>query len=246
MKSAFAALLVLLLLTATGPAAAQETPATSLPSAEQVVQKCLQALGGREVVAALHSSVTSGIFEGQGALLPAELAFEAPAKWYFLLKGANGPAFMQVSNGSAGWIVTPEGVQDMPVEQRLMTNRLVDLQGPMKFGEYYVKLQVKGIEKTSGHDAYVVEATPKEGRPDHYYFDTESGLILRIDFVAETERGAFPIQMHYEDYREVAGTKIPYKLRQTGLGEWIITIREAKINEDVDDASFEKPPPPQI
>jgi zinc protease len=244
MKNAVAALLMVLL--AVAPAAAQGTETAPVPSADEIVQKCVQALGGRDVVARLHSSITSGIFEGQGALLPAELAFEAPGKWYFLLKGARGPVFMQVSNGSAGWILTPEGVQEMPVEQRLVTDRLVDPQAPLKFADYYVTLQVKGIEKTSGHDAYVVEAMTKQGKPDHYYFDTESGLILRIDFIADTERGAFPIQMHYEDYREIAGTKIPYKLRQTGLGDWAITIREARINEDVDDASFEKPAAPEL
>jgi zinc protease len=244
MRNRFAILLVVFLFGGTVPAAAQGTEEAPLPSAEQIVQKCLQALGGREVVAGLRSSVSSGIFEGQGAHLPAELAFEAPGKWYFLIRGSNGPVFMQVSNGSAGWILTPDGVQEMPAEQRLVTDRLVDPQGPLKLADHYTSLEVKGKEKVSGHDAYVVEATPKQGKPDLYYFDSESGLILRIDFIADTERGSFPIQMHYEDYRDVGNTKIAHTLRQTGLGEWIITVNQARINEDVDDAKFEKPETP--
>ena len=40
---------------------------------------------------------------------------------------------------------------------------------------------LKGKKRTGKRMAYVIEATPAEGDPEEWYFDTQTGLLVRID-----------------------------------------------------------------
>jgi hypothetical protein len=213
----------------------------SLPKPEEVISRCLQALGGAEVLEGLHSSVSTGTFEGQGDNLPVEMGFEVPNKWYFILDSSNGPVFQRVSNGETGWTIDSGGFQDMPREQMLATARLMDIQAPLHFQDNYSAFEVKRCDKVRGRDAFVVEATNREGWPETLYFDAESGLVVRIDYTINTEEGPHSTEIHYEDYRPVGGTRIPFTIRQIGLEDWVITIRRARLNQNIIGSRFERP-----
>jgi len=40
-------------------------------------------------------------------------------------------------------------------------------------------------DELRGHEAYVVHGVNREGRDETLYFDTETGLLLRVDFERE-------------------------------------------------------------
>jgi len=71
-------------------------------------------------------------------------------------------------------------------------------------------MTVTGIETIRGRSAYVVELTPKEGRPERLYFDRENGLLLRRHREIETPVGVLPEEYDFDDYRDVAGVKSPF------------------------------------
>jgi len=55
-----------------------------------------------------------------------------------------------------------------------------------------------------------------------------------------------PTQIDYSDYREVAGTKFPYKWTQTWLdGRSTTELTELNPNVQIDPAKFAKPPAPK-
>ena len=79
--------------------------------------------------------------------------------------------------------------------------------------------------------------------PEKFYFDIESGLLLRNDWEAKTPGGPLPRSYYLEDYREVDGIKFPHTFRQpeTDIPGWTFKITEIKHNVSVDDAKFKKP-----
>jgi hypothetical protein len=81
---------------------------------------------------------------------------------------------------------------------------------------------------------------PRFGSPKRWYFDVETGLLLRVDEI--TPEGKVFNREDYQDYRAVAGEKVPFMIRQFKDGlETVTTLTEVKHNVRIDDSRFEKP-----
>jgi hypothetical protein len=85
-----------------------------------------------------------------------------------------------------------------------------------------------------------------EGQPPlKLYFDSQSGLLLRLVRYAETPLGRLPTQIDYSDYRDADGVKIPYRWTLSRPGNrFTIQIDQVQQNVPIDDAKFNPPPPP--
>ena len=94
-----------------------------------------------------------------------------------------------------------------------------------------------------GHEAYVVSGVNSEGRDETLYFDTQTGLLLRVDFEAEDEEGeAVRVACAFSDYREVGGIKLPHRLRfEWGEESMTLTFDKYLPNEFIPDSTFEMP-----
>lgn len=89
-------------------------------------------------------------------------------------------------------------------------------------------------------EAYLIEA-PRSGRPKHWYFDVETGLLLRTE--GQDIRWNFVQSRRLRKHRVVDGIKIAFTTRQIDEDgtEIIIKLTEVKHNVPIDDAKFEKP-----
>ena len=103
-------------------------------------------------------------------------------------------------------------------------------------------MTVTGKQKVGEKDAYVIEAKPTEGSVEKWYFDAQTGLLIRLDAERESPQGKMPTETYLDDYKEVDGVKIPHTVRQTTPMFTInIKTEEVKHNVPVDDAKFNKP-----
>ena len=76
-------------------------------------------------------------------------------------------------------------------------------------------------EKIDDHETYVVR-----GRKTLFYFDTQSGLLLRRVTFMDTPVGAAPLRTNYSDYREVDGMKLPFTLSLESVDPFIELTRK--------------------
>jgi hypothetical protein len=77
------------------------------------------------------------------------------------------------------------------------------------------------------------------------YFDTRTGLLVRMVRCAQSPLGLNPTQIDYADYREADGVKVPFRWTVSRPGNrFTIQVEEMKQNVPVDDAKFTAPPPP--
>ena len=76
------------------------------------------------------------------------------------------------------------------------------------------------------------------------YFDVESGLLTRVVRYANSAMGRVPTQFDFEDYREVAGVKIPFRWTFAWVsGRDIVELTDVQPNVAIDAAKFAKPAP---
>ena len=109
----------------------------------------------------------------------------------------------------------------------------------------YQKYRVDAGEKIDSHDTYLVVGQ-NEGRPPlRLYFDTESGLLVRLVRSADTPLGRNPTQIDYADYRDSNGVKVPFRWTLARPGNrFTIQVEQVQQNVPVDDAKFVVPPQP--
>lgn len=220
------------------PAAAQAGEAA--PTVDQILDRYVQALGGKAALQRLSRRVIKGTFSS--AELQAEGTFEidakAPNKQFTILQSPSFGTYRQGFNGTTAWQQQPrdDEAEAMPGFQK----READFYLPIKFHELFPKLTLVGKQKVGTRQAYALEA-PRVGNPKRWYFDTESGLLIRSE--SRTPDGQVTESEDFDDYRTVDGVKLPFSIRRLDDGGTTLRLKvtEVKHDAEIDDAKFENP-----
>jgi hypothetical protein len=252
MKRILNTLLVIAALTVTAFAqggsqkpAADAKPAADMPTADQIVEKYVQAIGGKAAIEKQTSRVSKGTFDlpAFGASGTAEIYEKAPNKTASVITIAGFGVVQEGYDGKIAWSQDPQsGLREKAGAELASAKLDAEFLKPLKIKQLYPKLVVKGKDKVGDKEVYVVEATPVESSVETWYFDTQTGLMLRQDAERESPQGKQPIQVYLDNYKDVDGIKLPFKIHQVTPAFTIdIKIDEVKHNVPIDDAKFNKP-----
>ncbi len=221
------------------------TPAHATPTVDQILDKYVQALGGKAAMEKVTSTASKGTFEipAFGASGTAEIWSKAPNKTAIRLDIPGFGIVQEGFNGTVAWGQEPQsGLREKTGLELASTKLDADFYRPLRLKQLYPKITVKGREKLGDKDAYVLEATPAEGAVETWYFDVASGLLARIDAERESPQGKAAVQSYLEDYRDVGALKEPFTNRIVSPAfTIIIKLDEVKHNVEIDDAKFNKP-----
>ncbi|MCI0389397.1 MAG: hypothetical protein MOB07_11640 [Acidobacteria bacterium] len=216
------------------------------PTVDQIISKYAQALGG----AAAYQKLTSRVVKGTFVITTTQDlsgAFEgyekAPNKSLAVLNFPDIGIVREGYDGVIGWSQEPqEEVRVMTGAELASAKVDSDFYKDIRLRELFPKLTFKGTEKVGDKITHKLEGVSQDGYSETMYFDVESGLIVRTDSVVESPAGKAVLEVHYEDYREVDGIKIPFAARHRSPElNMIFKISEVKHNVPIEDAKFEKP-----
>src|SRR5215813_1278395 len=240
-------LMVVLAACAFGQAADKQAakPAASMPSVDQVLDKYVQALGGKAALEKQTSRVAKGSFEipAFGATGTLESYAKAPNKRVTIIDIPGFGTVYEGFDGKSGWAKDPQqGLRDQSGSELASAKIESEFHRDTKLKQLYPKIVVKGKDKVGDKEAYVLEATPTEGPTETWYFDVASGLLVRSDAERESPQGKVPVQVYVDSYKDFDGVKIPSVLRQvTPAFTLNIKIEDVKHNVQVDETKFNKP-----
>jgi hypothetical protein len=108
-------------------------------------------------------------------------------------------------------------------------------------------MRVAGRRKVGERDAVVVVDRPSENVQRRYFFDAETGLLVRVVTLTDALLNQIPEQVDFEDYRDVDGVKIPFTVRVSSVvpvQNQTRTVTEVRHGVPVEDTLFAMPPPP--
>src|SRR5277367_3439941 len=231
---------------AASAAPAATKPASAMPTADEVVDHYVLAIGGRAAWLKLNSRVSKGTIE-----IPAmnnlsgtvEIHEKAPNLMLAVIN-LGGAAFEQGFDGTIAWQDNPQnGLRVLSGGELDDARREANFYHPLELRKNYSKLTFTGVVRVNEHDAYVVEAARENGAPDKMYFDVQSGLLVRSVNQRYTPDGLTEFQADVEDYTALDGVKLPFTVRQSGGGSaFVIHFTEVQHNVQLADAQFAKPP----
>jgi photosynthetic reaction center cytochrome c subunit len=222
------------------------------PSADQVFDKYLQAVGGAQRAAAVTSIVFKGTYEGYAEpKAPVDIYVKAPNQRAMIVHTDAGDR-TTTFNGTNGWMGAPSMDKPFPV----ITFTGGDLDGARMDAVLSLPTGIKqaitrpvvGSTSIGDTDVMLVQGITAGGRSSiKLYFDKQSGLLVRQVRFADTMIGRVPIQVDYSDYRDVAGAgvKLPFHVITTWTdGRSDVVLTSAQTNVAIDAAKFNQPTPP--
>lgn len=224
--------------------------APAIPSSDQILDKYVEACGGRAAWLKLKSRVSKGTVDlSANTSGTIDIQEKAPNRMLATVT-ISGSVFIRGFDGTVGWSNDPKnGLRELTGDELAETRRDSDFYHPLDIRKIYSKLNVVGTEKVGSQTAYVLEATPVDGRdPDKIYFDVDSGLLVRAVTQEHTPEGFETAQEDFEDYRTVDGIKIAFTIHQkisnpqdNSETEFTIKFDEVHHNVDLPDSEFSKP-----
>jgi photosynthetic reaction center cytochrome c subunit len=225
--------------------------APGAPSADQVFDKYLEAVGGAQKATGLTSIVFKGTYAGYAEpKAPVDIYVKAPDQRTMIVHTDVGDR-TTTSDGNNGWMAAPPADKPFPV----ISYTGGDLDGvrldavlsfPAGIRQAITRPAV-GTASIDDTDVVVVQGTANGGRSSlKLYFEKQSGLLVRQVRFADTIIGRVPVQVDYSDYRDVGGTgvKLPFHIMTTWTdGRSDVVLTSAETNVPIDASKFNQPTP---
>jgi hypothetical protein len=212
----------------------------------KIVDQYIKAAGGSKTLSKARTIVIEGTFHSpDGKTGTYTLNTRLPNRYYSelvagdtsLIEAYNGKsAWHRTANGEYATLVGAEGSQ-LEAAGQYYNSHLVDA------AKNKVGLGFAALSKVRGRDALEIEVTTMTGVKRHVFFDSQTHLIVKE---AGTIAG-IDEQILYDDYRNVNGLKLPYKIElHRGTDSYDITVTRAEVNATVGERVFDFPKRSQV
>ncbi len=221
--------------------------APGAPTADQIFDKYIRAIGGAERLSNLTSFAAKGTSVGygpEGNQRPLEIFARAPGQRTTIIHTLNGDS-TTTFNGRAGWIAAPlRPVPVLPLTGSALEGVKLEaeLSFPAQVKQVLGKWRVGFPVMINDREAQVVQGSGAGGSIATLYFDSESGLLVRLVRYSDSTVGRTPTQLDYTDYRNVSGVKMPFRWTVTWLdGKENVELTEVQPNVAIDASKFAMP-----
>jgi hypothetical protein len=218
-------------------------------SADELVNKNIQAKGGVDKIKAIKSVRITGKLSGGGGFTAAvvqENQRPSLVRETFALQGMTA---VTAYDGTTGWQIQPFGGHKDPelMGEDDMKDLLLDadFDGPLvDYKEKGNTVEFLGHDVVDGDDALRLKVTLKDGDIVYYYLDPDTYLEIRKE-VQEFIRGSVRESViEMGSYKPVAGVMYPYSISQgskANPSQQTTTVEKIEVNIPIDPSDFAVP-----
>jgi photosynthetic reaction center cytochrome c subunit len=221
-------------------------PNSGAPTADQILDKYIQAVGGAGPTSAITSYTEKGTSQlfGEAKADTAEVYAKAPNMLATIVHQREGD-LARTYDGRDAWVMLPlTVVNEYPLSGSALEGGKLDAEMafPWRIKQFFTGFRVSFPTTIDGHEVNVLQGTGVQGLIASFYFDKNTGLLTRMIRYANSAVGRVPTQIDYSDYRTVAGVKMPYKWTYGWVsGREEYTMTDIQTNVPVDAAKFARP-----
>jgi hypothetical protein len=222
-------------------------------TADELINKNLQARGGIDKIKAVQSLRMTGNFDASGfkGAIGQESKRPNLLRLTFTIQGMTQ---IQAYDGSSAWQISPFGGKKDPelMGESLQLRNLLedsDFDGPLV--DYAAKgntVEYLGHDQVDGDDVYKLKVTLKNGDVFYYYLDPDTYLEIQIER-QQFVRGSLHERVTLlGSYKPVNGVMFPFSLESGAKNDpdsrSKVTMTKIEANVQLDDKSFKMPATP--
>jgi hypothetical protein len=227
-------------------AEAAPAPEVALHSAETILERAIEAGGGRQAMEQTRNRMVKGkaVFKAMG-LQGSLTGYEAPPNLRYARIELEGLGAVEEGvDGHEAWEMSSlQGPRLKDGEEKEITLFRSEFNGDLRWKERYTSVETTGTETVNERPCYKLVLVPKIGRPETRFYDTETYTLHRVDTTEVTIMGEVPAQTLLSDYREVDGLLLPFHTLQKVLTVEIeVILDEVQHNVEIPEGRFDLPP----
>lgn len=217
-----------------------------LPEARELIDRHIEAVGGREaVLAQIESTITGHLeFPAAGMRGPMTIASRPPSDRVMIV---DLPGMGEIRTGYSpdlAWSVDPfMGPRILTGAEREAMAEQSEPRAMLRDPEFFAEIETMG-EKTLDDEStcYRVRLEWKSGRESFDCYHADSGLLVEMEMTQPSPMGEVSSVTTLEDYRSFGDVRIATRSRIRVMGQEQVLLVEAVEFGEADAALFEPPP----
>jgi len=233
--------------TAQDSASKPAVDAKDLPKAEAIIEKYVDATGGKAAYEKRETLIiTSAIEIAAQGIKGKATAYQTKAnKSYTVLEFDGIGKIEEGYDGKTAWETNPmAGPRIKDGDELELAVRTATFNGELHWKKLYKSAETVGLEDVEGKPAFKLKLTPNKGNDEFQFYDKESGLLVKNTAKINTQMGEMPIETLFSDYQATEGVKTPHKVVQKvggGMQTLNINIEKVEVNAKIDADRFDLP-----
>ena len=212
------------------PASAQP-----LPAAQQVVDRYVEAVGGRDKVASIQSRRVVYRLSANGMTLESEAIQRRPGLGATIVRTPMGDS-RSGFDGRVAWMTSPAGAQILEGAEAEEVRIRSAFDADVLF-DAYETVETTGRAEYAGKACWKVRMVTAAGIESFRCFDVETGLMVAY----EATQNGMPVVAIYDEYREFDGLKYPSRLSTSAMGQQFVTTLVRVEHVDIPASAFVPP-----
>lgn len=245
--------IVLAMLCAIAPTARAQEAQARLPSAQSIIDRAIEAHGGRAALAAVKTRKARGTYRQSNDTFEADIYIfqQRPALSRTETLLYNGELVVQVVGPDCAWMDYNGQFRLHGDKAEAQMRRDAAIDGLTDWQDFYDSAETIAVEQLDGAHVRIVRMTAADGLHADYLFDAERGLLVgkRERRHIDDER-TYPLTTTYSDFKPFDGITLPTTIiRIQGEGDNAVTIthtiRRYQHNVDLPSDAFDTPGPVQ-
>ncbi|MFO7972477.1 MAG: pitrilysin family protein [Desulfobacterales bacterium] len=208
-------------------------------TAQKVIEKYIEAIGGREKINKIDDLQQIGSVSMMGRSVTIKSFREAPDKFANITEMNGQVVQKQVYDGEKSKMVAMGQEREIQGEQLKNLRYDAKMFKFLRYDELDVKLELQGIESVDDEKAYKIRVINPAGQVHYDFYSVDSGLKIQTQSTQQTQQGEVTSVEKFSDYRPVEGVKFPYKIDISGPQSMTLEIESYKVNEGIDSSVFD-------
>lgn len=221
---------------------AADLRAQQLPPAHQVVDRYVQAIGGRAALARLNSRHMVGETSAAGETIQFESFNARPQKMVLVMK-MNGGTITTGYDGQTAWQRSSNGGPRLVTERMELRQILDNAQFDRNLDPAVssATMTTVGERTVEGRACWEVKTVSPHGVEATSCFDKETGLLIGRRSREGSEIGEIDVDAVISGYRDFDGVKMPTRIVTTLMGQQMVTTFTSVSHAPIHASKFDLP-----
>jgi hypothetical protein len=214
--------------------------AAAAQTADEVIDKYIVAIGGKEKWKQINTMKVDGQIEVQGLEIPFTLQ-AVNNKGYRVDADFQGTKIIDITTPTQGWAQNPMAGKTtlQPISADELKTKVDDLDLQGTFIDYKEKgstVEALGKDEEDGNEYFKLKLTTKNKKETTYYFDLKTNLIYKQETVTQQQGQDVKRTSKHLDYKDTDfGVKMPFKVDQNGM---MLVTKTVVTNPAIDETIF--------
>jgi hypothetical protein len=227
------------LATASVPAAAQ-----TLPPASQIVERYIEAVGGRDAFTQheFRRSELEMAMPAAGMTMNMEVLQARPNRTLTRMTLPGMGTMTSGYDGQVAWAMDPmSGARILSGDELEQSRQQADFDSNLDFARIFSTMETVERATMGDRTCYNVRMVTEGGVEVHNCFDTETGLLIGAVAEQTSPMGTVTTEMLFEDYQQADGILMPMRTRMQMMGQEMVVTVKSVSHDPIDLSVFELP-----